>query len=136
MALALRSHTSPHIWAVGSQGVTAFYPMAAIRSTRAGAEKLHPLSLVFFADAERFESARLAWRTRVVDRYIDRFVELVPCAEEAGEIRHVNTRFLGEVLREIGFVARDEPALSASGLTSEQAVLEVDALPWDGMRTP
>ena len=103
---------------------------------RAGAEKLHPLSLAFFTDVERFESTRLAWRTRVVDRYIDRFVELVRCAEEAGEIRHVNTRFLGEVLRQIGFVTRDERALSASGLTSEQAVLEVDALLWDGMRTP
>ena len=101
---------------------------------RAGAERLRPLSLTFFADVERFESTRLAWRTTVVDRYIDRFVELVQEAEEAGEIRPVNVRFLGEVLRQMGFVTRDERVLSASGLTSEQAVLEVDALLWDGMR--
>jgi AcrR family transcriptional regulator len=101
---------------------------------RAGAERLHPLSLAFFADVERFESTALAWRTNVVDRYIDRFVELVHCAEEAGEIRPLNIRFLGEVLRQIGFVTRDERALSASGLTSEQAVLEVDSLLWEGIR--
>ena len=101
---------------------------------RAGAESLHPMSLAFYADIARFESTRLVWRTTVVDRYIDRFVELVQGAEDAGEIRPVNTRFLGEVLRQIGFVTRDERVLSASGLTSEQAVLEVDALLWDGMR--
>jgi AcrR family transcriptional regulator len=103
---------------------------------RAGAEKLHPLSLAFFADVERFESTRLAWRTTVVDRYIDRFVQLVELAEEAGEIRAVNTRFLGEVLTQIGFVTRDERALGAAGLTSEEAVLEVDSLLWDGLRRP
>ena len=101
---------------------------------RAGAESLHPMSLAFYADIARFESTRLVWRTTVVDRYIDRFIELVQGAEDAGEIRPVNTRFLGEILRQIGFVTRDERVLSASGLTSEQAVLEVDALLWDGMR--
>ncbi|MCX6363660.1 MAG: TetR/AcrR family transcriptional regulator [Actinobacteria bacterium] len=101
---------------------------------RAGAESLRPMSLAFYADIARFESTQLVWRTTVVDRYIDRFVELVQSAEDSGEIRPVNTRFLGEVLRQIGFVTRDERVLSASGLTSEQAVLEVDALLWDGMR--
>jgi AcrR family transcriptional regulator len=101
---------------------------------RAGAEKLHPLSLTFFADVERFESTRLAWRTTVVDRYIDRFVELVDAAEQAGEIRPVNARFFGEVLRQIGFVTRDERVLGAAGLTSEQAVLQVDSLLWEGLR--
>ena len=103
---------------------------------RAGAEALHPFSLAFFVDIERFESTRLAWRTGVVDRYIDRFVELVREAEEAGEIRQVNIRFLAEVLRQIGFITRDERALSASGITSEEAVFEVDSLLWDGMRKP
>jgi AcrR family transcriptional regulator len=103
---------------------------------RAGATSLHPLSLAFFADVERFESTRRAWRTGVVDRYIDRFVDLVRLAEEAGEIRPVNTGFLGEVLRQIGFVTRDERVLRASGLTSEQAVLEVDSLLWEGLRLP
>ncbi len=101
---------------------------------RAGAEALRPMSLTFFADVEHYESMRLAWSTTVVDRYIDRIIELVQNAEKAGEIRPVNVRFLGEVLRQIGFVTRDERVLSASGLTSEQAVLEVDALLWDGMR--
>ena len=63
-----------------------------------------------------------------MDRYIERFVELVKGAEEAGEIRPVNFRFLGEVLRQIGLVTRDERVLRASGLTSEEAVLEVGAL--------
>jgi AcrR family transcriptional regulator len=103
---------------------------------RAGAVKLHPLSLTFFADVERFESTRLAWRTTVVDRYIGRFVELVEAAEESGEIRAVNIRFFGEVLRQIGFVTRDERVLGASGLTSEEAVLQVDSLLWDGLRLP
>jgi AcrR family transcriptional regulator len=103
---------------------------------RAGAQKLHPMSLAFFTDVERFESTRLAWRTQVVDRYIDRFVELVQCAEDAGEIRPVNIRFLAELLRYIGLATRDERVLSTSGLTSEQAVLEVDSLLWDGLRTP
>ncbi len=101
---------------------------------RAGAVSLHPFSLAFFADVERFESTRLAWRTGVVDRYIDRFVDLVQLAVDAGEVRPVNTRFLGEVLRQIGFATRDERALRASGLTSEQAVLEVDSLLWDGIK--
>jgi hypothetical protein len=61
---------------------------------------------------------------------------LVRLAEEAGEIRPVNTRFLGEVLRQIGFVTRDERVLRASGLTSEQAVLAVDSLLWEGLRLP
>jgi AcrR family transcriptional regulator len=101
---------------------------------RAGAEHLHPLQLAFFADVERFESTRLAWRTTVVDRYIDRFVDLVERAQEAGEVGPVNTRLLGEMLRQIGFVTRDERVLNASGLTSEQAVLQVDRIIWDGIR--
>ncbi len=101
---------------------------------RAGAEALRPMSLAFFSDVERFQSTRMVWRQTVVDRYIDRFVELVQDAEKAGEIRPVNVRFLGEVLRQIGFATRDEAVLSASELTSEQAVLEVDAIIWDGIR--
>jgi hypothetical protein len=94
------------------------------------------MSLAFYADIARFESTRLVWRTTVVDRYIDRFVELVQCAEDAGEIRRVNIRLFAEMLSAIGFVTRDERVLRASGLTSEQAVLEVDSLLWEGIRTP
>ena len=72
---------------------------------RAGAQSTHSLSLAFYADIERFESTRLAWWTSVVERYLDRFVELVQLAEDAGEIRPVNIRFLAEVLRQI--VGRD-----------------------------
>jgi AcrR family transcriptional regulator len=100
----------------------------------AGAESLHPLSLAFFADVERFESTRIVWRTTVADRYIDRFVELVAVAQDAGEVRHFSSRFLGEMLRQIGFVTRDERVLRESGLTCEQAVLEVDRIVWEGIR--
>jgi AcrR family transcriptional regulator len=100
---------------------------------KAGAAAIRPLSLAFYRDIGRFESTRTAWRVNVVDRYIDRFVELVQLAEDAGEIRPVNIRFLGEVLRGIGFVTRDEQVLRASGLTSEDAVLEVDRMIWDGI---
>jgi AcrR family transcriptional regulator len=103
---------------------------------RAGADRLRPLSLAFFADVARYESTRMAWRTTVVDRYIDRFVELVQAAGEAGETRPVNALFLGEVLGQIGLVTRDERVLSKTGLSSEQAVLAVDALIWDGLRKP
>ena len=92
------------------------------------------MSLAFYADMGRYESTRLAWWTLVVERYIERFVELVEAAEEAGEIRPVNTRLLAEVLRQIGSVTRDDRVLNASGLTHEQAVLEVDSLIWDGLR--
>ncbi len=103
---------------------------------RAGAESTRPLSLAFYADVNRFESTRLAWWTGVVEPYLDRFVELVQCAEDAGEIRPVNIRFLAELLSQISVVTRNGRVLSASGLTHEQAVLEVDSLLWDGMRKP
>jgi hypothetical protein len=37
---------------------------------------------------------------------------------------------------QIGFITRDERVLSEWGLTSEQAVLAVDEIIWDGIRTP
>lgn len=100
---------------------------------RAGAERTRPLSLAFYADIGRYESTRLAWWTGVVERYIDRFVELLDAAEDAGEIRPVNTHLLAEVLRQISVVTRDDNVLRASGLTHEQAVLEIDSLIWEGL---
>ena len=100
---------------------------------RAGAERTRPLSLSFYADIGRYESTRMAWWTVVVERYIDRFVELVERAEEDGEIRPVNTHLLAEVLRQIGSVTRNDDVLRASGLTHEQAVLEIDSLIWEGL---
>ena len=115
-----------------SQGRTA--SERARRYFIAGADSLRPLSLAFFADIERFESTRIVWRTTIVDRYIDRFVELVALAQEAGEVRAINVRFLGEMLRQIGFVTRDERLLSTVGFTREAAVVEVDRIVWDGIR--
>ena len=100
---------------------------------RAAAESLHPLSHAFRSDVERFESARLAYLV-VSDGFVDRFVELIDDAVEAGEIKPRNTRFLGHVLRQMARVIRDERALEASGLNAELAVLEVDSLIWDGLR--
>jgi len=100
---------------------------------RAGAEKLRPMSLAFYVDVQRFECVREEWRATVVDRYIDRFVELVERAEDAGEIRPINVGFLGEVLRQIGFITRDDRVLSSCGLSSQEAVLEVDRMIWDGI---
>jgi AcrR family transcriptional regulator len=114
------------------QGTTA--SERARRYFRAGAKSTRPLSLAFYADIERYESTRLAWWTGVVERYLNRFVELVRLAEAAGEVRPVNIRFLAEVLRGISFVTRSERVLSTTGLSHEQAVLEVDSLLWDGMR--
>jgi AcrR family transcriptional regulator len=102
---------------------------------RTGAESLHPLSLAFFADVMRFESTRQQWTATVVDRYIARFVELVQIAEDAGEVRPVNIRFLAEMLNQIGFITRDERVLRECGLTSEEAVLAVDEIIWSGIAT-
>jgi AcrR family transcriptional regulator len=97
------------------------------------AERLQPLSLAFRADVERFESTRIAYQA-ISDRFVDRFVELLDEAVAAGEIRPLNTRFLGHVLRQVNRAIRDEHALRTSGLTSGQAALEVDTLIWDGLR--
>jgi AcrR family transcriptional regulator len=101
---------------------------------RTGAERTRPLSLAFYADIGRYESTRMVWWTGVVERYIDRFMELVESAEEAGEIRPINAYLLAEVLRQIGSVTRNDRTLRAAGLTHEQAVLEIDSLIWEGLR--
>ena len=99
---------------------------------RSGARSLSAQSPQFRLDAMRFESTRAA-AMRISDRFIDRFVELVACAAEAGEIRSLNHRFLGEMLRKIADVVGDAQALGASGITPTQAVLEVDEVIWDGL---
>jgi AcrR family transcriptional regulator len=100
---------------------------------RVGAERTRPLSLTFYADIGRYESTRLAWWTGVAERYIDRFVELLDAAEKAGEIRPASTHFLAEVLRQISSLTRNDEVLRASGLTHEEAVLEIDSLMWEGL---
>jgi AcrR family transcriptional regulator len=99
-----------------------------------GAERLHPLSHAFREDMERFESSRLAYRA-VSDGFIDRFVELLDDAVDAGEIKPMKTLFLAHVFRQMAVVVRDERTLQTSGLTAEQALLQVDQMIWDGIRT-
>jgi AcrR family transcriptional regulator len=100
---------------------------------RVGGERTRPLSLAFYADIGRFESTRLAWGTGVVEPYIQRFVELVGAAEKAGEIRPTNTYLLAQVLMQISSLTRDDEVLRTSGLSHEQAVLEIDSLIWEGL---
>lgn len=100
---------------------------------RTGAAALRALSPAFFVDVERYESTRLTWRSKITEPYIDRFVELLECAQAAGEIGPVNARFLAEMLRQTGFVVRNEEVLAASGLTREEALMEMDRIVWDGI---
>jgi AcrR family transcriptional regulator len=97
------------------------------------AESLSPLSLTFRGDVERFESTRVGYQA-ISDRFVARFVELLDDAVEAGEMKPMNTRFLGHLLRQINRVVRDEHVLRDSELTSEEAGLQVDRLLWDGLR--
>jgi AcrR family transcriptional regulator len=100
---------------------------------RGGARSLCGQSSKFRADLERVESTRVAWRT-ISDAFVDRFVELAGYAVDAGEIRQVNRRFLGEMLRKVAVLVRDGRVLGASGLTAGQAVLEIDAIIWGGIQ--
>ena len=71
----------------------------------------------------------------ISDHFVNRFVELLDDAVEAEEIKPTNTRFLAlEAFRSISQAIRDEQALRASGLTTEEAALLVDGLIWDGIR--
>lgn len=98
------------------------------------AEHIRQLSPAFRADVERFDSTRLAYRSGS-DRLVDRFAALLDDAVMAGEIEPMNTRFLAYALRQAVFVVRDERVMAACGLTSEQAMLELDRIVWDGIRT-
>jgi AcrR family transcriptional regulator len=100
----------------------------------AGAESIRAMTAEFYSDLALFESTRLAWVVGVADRYIERFVDLLQLAEDAGEIRRVNYRVLAEFLRQVGYVARDERVLRATGLSSAEVILELDSLLWDGLR--
>lgn len=96
-------------------------------------ESLRPLSLAFRRDVERFDSTHVAYQA-VSDRFVNRFVDLLDDAVEAGEIKPTNTRFLAELFRYMSRAIRDEQALRISGLSTEEAALLVDGLIWDGMR--
>ncbi len=101
---------------------------------QAGARSMHNFSSAFRRDVDRYESTRLQWQTAVADPFIDRFTELLKDGIAAGEIRPLNTRFVAQLLRQIALVTRDESLISPAGLTAEEALLEVDALVWEGIR--
>ena len=98
------------------------------------AEHLSPQSRAFRSDVDRFESTRLAYLT-ISERFIDRFVSLLDDAVEANEVYSLNTRFLAHVLRQMAVLVRDERALQDSNITADQAMKQVDALIWGGLRT-
>jgi AcrR family transcriptional regulator len=100
-----------------------------------GAESLGPLSPAFVADVRRFESTRSWWWANISCRFVDRFVELVALAQEAGEVRPINQVFLGEMLRALAPVTADARVLGAAGLSSEEATLVIDGVIWDGIRS-
>ena len=100
-----------------------------------GAESLGPLSPAFVADVRRFESTRSWWWAHVSCRFVDRFVELVGIAQEAGEVRPINQLFLGEMLRALAPMTADARVLGASGLSSEEATLVIDGVIWEGIRS-
>ena len=51
----------------------------------------------------------------------------------AGEIRHVNARFMAGLFRYIAAAIRDEDLLEAAGLTAGEALAEVDTVIWGGL---
>jgi AcrR family transcriptional regulator len=103
---------------------------------QAGAETIRPLSHAFRRDVDRFEWARLVYRTSLSEPFIDRFRELLDEAVDAGELEPMNTCFLAQALRQIAFLVRDEQVLGACGITADQAMLEVDRMIWNGLRRP
>jgi AcrR family transcriptional regulator len=100
---------------------------------QAGAETIRSQSHEFRTDVDRFDSARMAYAI-VSNRFIDRFVELLDEAVEAGDIEPANTRFLAHLFRQMALVVRNEALLSGSGITASDAVIEIDRIMWDGIR--
>ncbi len=134
VALAIRrwgQQTFEYAEACGRQGKSA--SDRARNYFKATAERLAPQSREFRRDMERFEASRSAYRV-LSDTFVDRFDELLDQAVEAGDIRPVNIRFLGYVMRQIAVLVRDEDVLMACGLTAAQAGLEVDGLLWEGLK--
>jgi AcrR family transcriptional regulator len=99
---------------------------------RAAAEHVSTHSRAFRLDVEHFESTRLAYGT-ISNRFIERFVQLLDDAVEAGELEITNTRFLAHVFRQIALIVRDEEVLSLCGISAAQAMLEVERVFWGGM---
>jgi len=97
-------------------------------------ESFRPLSLEFRRDVERFPSTQ----HRLPGR-LGPFREPLRGAARrrrgGREVRPMNTLFLAQALRQLSLAIRDERALRASGLTTEEAALLVDSLIWDGIRT-
>lgn len=99
---------------------------------RVAVESIRPLSHDFRSDTNRFESARLAYAI-FSDRFLERFVELLDDAVKSGDIRPLNTKFLGLILRQIALLMREDQ-LSSCGINAAKAMSEVEKLIWDGVR--
>jgi AcrR family transcriptional regulator len=104
----------------------------ARRYYQAAAANVAPFSPAFRRDVERFESTRLAYQV-ISDRFVARFAQLIAEAEQAGEIRQVNARFMAGLFRYIASAIRDEDLLEAAGLTAGEALAEVDTVIWGGL---
>jgi len=104
----------------------------ARRYYQAAAKNVEPLSHAFRRDVERFESTRLAYKT-ISDRFVHRFAELISEAEHAGEIRHINARFLAGMFLYIAASIRDEDLLDAAGITAGEALMQIDEIIWGGL---
>jgi AcrR family transcriptional regulator len=96
-------------------------------------ESLVPLTPAFRFDMERFESTSQAFAA-LADRFIDRFVQLLDEAVDAGEARPINTRFFAHLFRQMALLIRDGHILVEDGITADQAMAQIDAMIWDGIR--
>ena len=97
------------------------------------AESLVPQTRAFRFDMERFESTSQA-HGALIDRFTDRFVQLLNEAVDAGEVCPMNTRFFAHLFQQMAVVVRDEHVLMEDGITADEAMLQVDAMIWDGIR--
>jgi AcrR family transcriptional regulator len=105
----------------------------AQRYYHSAAESVARMSHAFRRDMERFESAHLAYM-RVSDAFVNRFAGLVEQAMHAGEIHEVNARFMAGLFRHMAAAIRDEDLLEAADLTASEALLQIDAIIWRGLR--
>jgi AcrR family transcriptional regulator len=101
---------------------------------RTGVERVARLSHALRRDVERFESTRLAYRA-ISDRFVDRFTDLIDEAAQEGEIRSVNARFMAGLFRHVAAAVRDEDLLESAGLSAAEALLQIDGIIWEGLRT-
>jgi AcrR family transcriptional regulator len=96
-------------------------------------EYIRPLSQQFRLDMNKDELARISY-DKIVSRFLARFNELLEDAVKAGEVRPINTRFMAQALRQIALFVWDEECMRACNLTPDEAMAEMDAMIWEGIR--